>query len=85
MNFFQAQDQARSKTRLLTFLFVAAVVSLVVLTNLLAAVAMGVGIGPETIAAQPPETWLFISAGVVGVIAVASLFKFLTLRGGGRV
>lgn len=85
MNFFQAQDQARSKTRLLTFLFVAAVMSLVVLTNLLAAIAMGVGIGPETIAAQPPETWLLISAGVVGVIAVASLFKFLTLRGGGRV
>ena len=85
MNFFQAQDQARSKTRLLTFLFLAAVVSLVVLTNLLAAVALGFGMGPETLAAQPPETWLLISTGVIGVIAVASLFKFLTLRGGGRV
>lgn len=85
MNFFQAQDQARSKTRLLTFLFFAAVVSLVILTNLLAAVALGFGLGPETLAAQPAETWLLISTGVVGVIAVASLFKFLTLRGGGRV
>jgi len=85
MNFFQAQDQARSKTRLLTFLFFAAVVSLVILTNLLAAVALGFGLGPETLAAQPPATWLLISTGVVGVIAVASLFKFLTLRGGGRV
>ena len=85
MNFFQAQDQARSRTRLLTFLFFAAVVSLVILTNLLAAVAMGFGLGPEMLAAQPPETWLFISTGVVGVIAVASLFKFLSLRGGGRV
>ena len=85
MNFFQAQEQARSKTRLLTLLFFAAVVSLVILTNLLAAMAMGIGLGPEMLAAQPPQTWLFISCGVVGVITVASLFKFLTLRGGGRV
>ena len=85
MNFFQAQDKARGKTRLLTLLFIAAVVSLVVLTNLLVAVAIGVGAGPEALAAQPPETWLLISGGVMGVIAVASLFKFLMLRGGGRV
>ena len=85
MNFFQAQDQARGKTRLLTLLFIAAVVSLVVLTNVLVAVAIGVGIGPEALAAQPPQTWLLISGAVIGVIAVASLFKFLALRGGGRV
>jgi Zn-dependent protease with chaperone function len=85
MNFFQAQDQARGKTRLLIFLFIAAVASLVVLTNLLAAMAMGFSLGPEALAAQPPQIWLLISTGVVGVIAIASLFKFLTLRGGGRV
>ena len=85
MNFFQAQDQARGKTRLLTLLFIAAVVSLVVLTNVLVAVAIGVGIGPEALAAQSPQTWLLISGAVIGVIAVASLFKFLALRGGGRV
>ena len=85
MNFFQAQDRARGKTRLLIFLFIAAVASLVVLTNLLAAVALGFGLGPDVLAAQPPEIWLLISVGVVGVIAIASLFKFLTLRGGGRV
>ena len=85
MNFFQAQDQARGKTRLLIFLFVAAVVSLLALTNLLVAVGMGFALGPDAVAAQPPELWLLISASVVGVIAVASLFKFLTLRGGGRV
>ena len=59
---FQAQDKARGKTRLLTLLFIAAVVSLVVLTNLLVAVAIGVGVGPEALAAQPPETWLLIVA-----------------------
>ncbi len=85
MNFFQAQDRARGKTRLLIFLFIAAIASLVVLTNLLAAVALGFGLGPDVLAAQPPEIWLLISVGVVGVIAIASLFKFLTLRGGGRV
>ena len=55
MNFFQAQDQARGKTRLLTLLFIAAVVSLMVLTNVLVAIAIGVGIGPEALAAQPPK------------------------------
>ena len=85
MNFFQAQDQARGKTRLLIFLFLAAVVSLVALTNLLVAAGMGFGLGPDAVAAQPPELWLLISASVVGVISVASLFKFLTLRGGGKV
>ena len=35
MNFFQAQNKARHNTRLLTLLFVGAVVFLVVLTNLL--------------------------------------------------
>ena len=85
MNFFQAQDQARSKTRLLTVLFIAAVVSLVLLTNVLVAIMLGVGISPAAIAAQPPETWLLISTAVIGVIAVASLFKFSALRGGGRV
>ncbi|MGY8790987.1 MAG: hypothetical protein ACKVKR_12055, partial [Pseudomonadales bacterium] len=38
----------------------------------------------QTIAQTPPETWLFISFGVGGVVAVASLFKYLTLRGGGK-
>ena len=37
MNFFQAQDQARRKTWRLALLFGAAVISLVVLTNLLLA------------------------------------------------
>jgi Zn-dependent protease with chaperone function len=88
MNFFKAQDQAKSKTTQLTFLFVAALVSLLIMANLLVAIMLSFE-NPEsnfaqTIAQTPPETWLFISFGVGGVVAVASLFKYLTLRGGGK-
>ena len=88
MNFFKAQDQAKSKTKQLTFFFVAALVSLLIMANLLVAIMLSFE-NPEsnfaqTIAQTPPETWFFISFGVGGVVAVASLFKYLTLRGGGK-
>ena len=38
----------------------------------------------QTLAQTPPEIWLTISLGVGGVVAVASLLQYLTLRGGGR-
>lgn len=41
-NFFAAQDQARSNTKLLVVLFVLAVVTLLVLTNLLVMITLGV-------------------------------------------
>ncbi len=88
MNFFKAQDQAKSKTRQLTFLFVAALISLLLMANLLVSVMLSFE-NPQTnfaqtIAQTPPQIWLFISLGVGGVVAVASLFKYLTLRGGGK-
>ncbi|MDA7785418.1 M48 family metallopeptidase, partial [Pseudomonadales bacterium] len=88
MNFFKAQDQAKSKTRQLTFLFVAALISLLLMANLLVAVMLSFE-NPQsnftqTIMQTPPQIWLFISLGVGGVVAVASLFKYLTLRGGGK-
>ena len=93
MNFFQAQDNARRNTWRLGALFVAAVASLIVMTNLLvAAVYLWTGNyampqAPnvlELLAQLPLDYWLIISAGVVGVVGIASLFKYLTLRGGGR-
>ena len=88
MNFFQAQNKARQNTRLLTLLFIAAVVSLVILTNLLVllfftASPPGMSL-TEQIANAPKELWLYTSAGVIGLIAVASGFKFLALQGGGK-
>ena len=88
MNFFQAQNKARHNTRLLTALFIGAVISLVVLTNLLVLVFF-VSSTPsmsmlDTMFYAPREVWLYTSLGVVGLIAVASGFKFLALRGGGK-
>ena len=88
MNFFQAQTKARHNTRLLTLLFAGAVISLVVLTNLLVLVFF-VNAPPGTslenqILHAPPQVWLYTSLGVVGLIAVASGFKFLALQGGGQ-
>ena len=90
MNYFQAQDGARRKTWQLALLFGAAVVTLVVLTNLLVLVAVG-WFGTQTgqsfeqlVANTPADSWLWITLGVVGTIGVASGYKFLSLRGGGR-
>jgi Zn-dependent protease with chaperone function len=94
VNFFEAQDDARKSTGRLVILFGAAVISLIVLTNLLVAAvylwsndyAYG---QPQNLLDSlfnlPAETWLMISVGVVGVVGVASLYKFLIIRGGGRV
>ena len=88
MNFFQAQNKARHNTRLLTALFIGAVISLVVLTNLLVLIFFvgsthGMSLLDQMLYA-PREVWLYTSLGVVGLIAVASGFKFLALRGGGK-
>ena len=88
MNFFQAQNKARHNTRLLTLLFVGAVVSLVVLTNLLVLLFFtdsrpGMSL-TQQIENAPDELWLYTSLGVIGLIAVASGFKFLALQGGGK-
>ena len=90
MNFFEAQDNARRKTGQLTALFIAAVVALVILTNILVAVALGFTGGQrgatfsQSLAMMDPMNWVLISGGIVGLVAVASLYKFLSIRGGGR-
>ena len=93
MNFFQAQDNARRRTLHLTLLFGTAVVCLVVLTNLLVAAVFlwsrnyaytaPVAL-TDRLAQVPPDTWLIISVGVIGIIGLASVYKYLMIRGGGR-
>lgn len=93
MNFFQAQDKARKNTWRLALLFSAAVVSLIVMTNLLvAAVYLWTGDYAsqqpmnlvDLLLQMPTESWVLISLGVIGVVGVASLYKYLVVRGGGR-
>ena len=74
-------------------LFGAAVISLIVLTNLLLA---GVYVWTSNYAMPqemnllalmeqiPAENWFLISFGVIGVVAVASFYKYMMVRGGGR-
>ncbi len=92
MDFFSAQDAARRKTWQLAALFSAAVITLIVLTNLLLAFA-ALWIAPSTalslanygaLESIPWETWAMISAGVIGVVGCATVYKFLMVRGGGR-
>jgi len=93
VNFFQAQDDARKKTVRLAVLFVAAVLSLILLTNLLVAIVYVSTRGyayaqPQGVigllSALPAETWIFISVGVIGIVGVAILYKYLMISGGGR-
>jgi len=90
VNFFQAQDKARRKTWQLAAMFGAAVLTLVVLTNILVALTFGVTgtqVGmtfEQTLANIPAQSWLYISVGVIGVIGTAILYKHLTISGGGR-
>lgn len=93
MDFFGAQDDARRKTWRLAALFGAAVLCLVLLTNLLigAVYLFTARPGPTggldlnaSLADLPAGYWALISLGVVSVIGLASAYKYLQVRGGGR-
>jgi Zn-dependent protease with chaperone function len=93
VDFFGAQDNARRKTWQLAGLFAAAVVTLVVLTNLLIAAVYlwtarpgptgGVDLN-ASLSDVPVSWWVMISLGVVVVVGLASGYKYLRVRGGGR-
>ncbi len=93
MDFFGAQDDARRKTGRLVMLFGAAVLALVLLTNLLVGAVYtfmarpaptgGIHIG-GSIRDMPVSAWFWISLAVVAVVALASAFKYLQVRSGGR-
>jgi Zn-dependent protease with chaperone function len=95
-NFFAAQDQARSNTKLLVLLFTLAVITLLILTNLLVMVTLGV-MEPEQyqllLSPQHPD-WFsqlpwhmmgWVSLLVFAVIAVVVSIKRAELSQGGQV
>jgi len=93
MNFFEYQDQARRQSRWLIFLFILAVITIVVVIDLALLVAFGVMNTEEqqfvfniqSLKANLP-TLLGGALVTTGVIVVASLFKTAMLRsGGGKV
>src|SRR5690554_2003507 len=88
MDFFQHQDEAKKRTTRLVVLFALAVISLIVLLNLIiAALFIGGGEGGtrNILNHLHLEQWLIISAVVITGIGGASLFRWFQLRGGGKV
>ena len=84
MNFFQYQDSARRSTWRLVLLFVVAVISLVLLTNLVLLGAL-TSFGSLTIDSIDRTLFVQVSVAVVSTIGLVILFKWLQLRGGGRI
>ncbi|MCW8831280.1 MAG: M48 family metallopeptidase [Gammaproteobacteria bacterium] len=88
MNFFKSQDIARKNTRYLVVLFLLAIVSLVVLTNLLVILVfnhLNVNVASTEILNSRFDwnTIFIVSAGVTGIILFGSLYKVVSLSGGG--
>ncbi len=87
MDFFTAQDHARRNTGRLVFFFLLAVVSLIVLTNLLVLVILGFAhhTGSSTHLAFPFDWQIFFGVGAVVLLVVAggTFYKISALSGGG--
>lgn len=87
MDFFQAQDLARRKTWRLVLLFALALISLMVITNVLVMVTLGLTsteAGDElAISEIEPGLFVAISIAVVAVVGFGSAYKIASLRGGG--
>lgn len=89
MNFFESQDTARRNTGKLILLFVLAVLSLIVVTNLLVMLVFGfAGSEMTSMAATSSmqfrwDTFLVVGAVVTSVVFMGSLYKISALSGGG--
>ena len=92
MDFFEAQDNARRKTGRLVVLFALAVLTLIAMTNVVVAVTWLIAQGGSpamfdlrtALTTLPWTVWLWVSLGVLTVVLLASLSKYLGVRGGGR-
>lgn len=87
MDFFQAQDIARRKTGRLVLLFALAVISLIVITNVLVMVTLGMTAGEPGAAPEfgqvEPAAFVAVSLAVIAVVGFGSLYKTASLRSGG--
>lgn len=82
-NFFQQQDLARRNTKILILLFILAVLSLIVLTNLLVLLSFGLFQGQLSMS-MPWELIGTISLVVITVVGLAIVAKWQQLKLGGR-
>jgi len=90
MNFFESQDRVHKNTFQLVFLFILAVVVLIIMTNLLVMVVFGyinreqMQDGGTLIQQMDWQTFAAVSAGVGVVVLAGSLYKIKALSAGGR-
>jgi Zn-dependent protease with chaperone function len=87
MNFFALQDQARSNTRKLVFLFCAAVVTLILITSALVVGLMFYAEQQEmglTTNFLTSTIFLQVSLVVLAVVGLGTLYRLGQLRGGGK-
>ena len=88
MNFFAAQDRARKTTLWLVVFFLLAIASLVIMTNVVVLAAMGF-FKPEYLEATDYfaqfdwSMFALVSAGVITVILIGTVYKMLQLSQGG--
>lgn len=92
MNFYKAQDHAKRQTRRLVMLFIAAVICLVVITELLLlAIFGGLSLGQSDVSFADrltqidPNTALIVALAVVAIIGSASAVRWMQLKAGGAV
>ncbi len=89
MNFFESQDTAKRNTKRLILLFALAVISLIVITNVLVMLVFGIAdtqmttAGSDTPLDFDVEMFLIVSAAVTGIVLIGSLYKIGALSGGG--
>ncbi len=95
MNFFEQQDQARKKTRVLVLLLAMAVASLIAITTLFVATLFYYQAPRNTDNSQPffqslidsinLQTFGLITLVIVAVVSLGSLYKYFQVRSGGKV
>ncbi len=90
MNFFESQDRARKNTFQLVFLFALAVITLIIMTNLLVMVVFGfinsqqMQSGRALAQTMDWQMFVLVSAGVGAVVLGGSFYKIMALSSGGR-
>jgi len=91
MNFFESQDRVRKNTFQLVLLFGFAVITLIIMTNLLVMLAFGflnteqLQDGEALLLQMDWQTFATVSAGVGAVVLLGSLHKIMALSAGGKV
>lgn len=89
MDFFESQDVAKRNTGRLILLFALAVLSLIVITNVLVAVVFGLASNAQSgesglsLSTLDWRIFVVVSLAVVAIVLFGSLYKIASLSGGG--